>query len=69
MAQRSYAILASNDGSGNFTLSVKYNATLSGGTALPGGGSDLVSAVNTTSLATALEIGQLVSLNDRSANA
>lgn len=68
MAQANYAILASNDGNGVYTLSVKTGATLSGGTALTGGGSDLVSAVSTTSLGTAIEVAQLVCLNDRAAN-
>lgn len=68
MAQDNYAILASNNGSGVYTLSVKKNATLSGGTALLGGGSNLVSAVSTTSVGTAIENGKLVAENDRAAN-
>ena len=68
MAQDNYAILATNNGSGVYSLSVKKNATLSGGTSLPGGGSNLVSAVSTTSLGTAIENGKLVAENDRAAN-
>ena len=67
MAQSNYAILATNDGSGNYSLSVKRGATLSGGTDLPGGGSDTTANVLTTSLGTAIEVGQLVALNDRAA--
>ena len=68
MAQENYAILATNNGSGLYTLSVKKGASLSGGTALLGGGSNLVSAVSTTSVAAAIENGKLVAENDRAAN-
>ena len=69
MAQRSYAILATNDGSGTFTTTVKYDATLSGGTSLLGGGSNLLSTHTNTQVGAALELGKLVAENDRAANA
>ena len=67
-ARSSYAILVTNT-AGTFTTSVKYGSTLSGGTALPGGGSNLVSGISTPRLNEALENSILVCLNDASANA
>jgi hypothetical protein len=67
-ARTSYAILVTNT-AGTFTTSVKYGSTLSGGTALPGGGSNLVSGISTPRLNEAIENSMLVCLNDASENA
>jgi hypothetical protein len=67
-ARTTYAILVTNT-AGTFTTSVKYDATLSGGTALLGGGSNLVSGISTTRLNEAIDNSMLVCLNDASAQA
>jgi hypothetical protein len=62
-----YASFTDN-GSGLFTVALQRTGVApSGGTALPGGGANLLSGVSTTQLGVAIEAAKVVAENDRAA--
>lgn len=68
MAQSTYSATFTNDGSGNYTPLVQRGGTpASGGTNLPGGGSNLLTASVSTDVKNAIESALVVIANDRAA--
>ncbi len=68
MAQSTYSITVTNNGSGVYTPLVQRGGTpASGGTDLPGGGSNLLTTSTSTSVANAIYSALVVVADDRAA--